>query len=407
MNTFYVGQTDYIEKLNVLYNAVLITGSILPPQTSNSGKFLKTDGSVAYWDTVTQNTVSIANLADTNLSNLAGTSISSSLVPRDNETIDLGSATKRFRKLYLAGSTIDLGGVLISAANGIVNLPEGSTIGTTTIGAAQIQSSWIQTNSNSLDYIANKPSLATVATSGSYNDLINKPTIPSLTGYATITYVDSALASLIDVAPIALDTLKEIATALGNDPNYATTITTALSLKANIASPTFTGTVGGITASMVGLGNVTNESKPTMFTSPTFTGTVTLGTINNIKINSGSLGQLLSTDGSGNLSWINTPDTKTYYWSGVLTLNTGSLRYYIPQSATLTKININLNSAGTTPSSIAIRKNNTIISTITVPSNTTSLQTAVSIGITANDYLTVDITQASTASDLYVTFIYG
>ena len=48
----------------------------------------------------------------------------------------------------------------------------------------------------------------------------------------------------------------------------------AIALKANIASPTFTGTVSGITATMVGLGNVTNESKATMFTSPTFTGTV-------------------------------------------------------------------------------------------------------------------------------------
>jgi hypothetical protein len=48
----------------------------------------------------------------------------------------------------------------------------------------------------------------------------------------------------------------------------------ALNLKAPLASPTFTGTVSGITATMVGLGNVTNESKATMFTSPTFTGTV-------------------------------------------------------------------------------------------------------------------------------------
>ncbi len=39
-------------------------------------------------------------------------------------------------------------------------------------------------------------------------------------------------------------------------------------------SPTFTGTVSGVTATMVGLGNVTNESKATMFESPTFTGTV-------------------------------------------------------------------------------------------------------------------------------------
>jgi hypothetical protein len=36
--------------------------------------------------------------------------------------------------------------------------------------------------------------------------------------------------------------------------------TAALDLKANISSPTFTGTVGGITATMVGLGNVNNTS---------------------------------------------------------------------------------------------------------------------------------------------------
>ena len=38
-------------------------------------------------------------------------------------------------------------------------------------------------------------------------------------------------------------------------------------------NPTFTGTVSGVTAAHVGLGNVTNESKATMFTNPTFTGT--------------------------------------------------------------------------------------------------------------------------------------
>lgn len=46
--------------------------------------------------------------------------------------------------------------------------------------------------------------------------------------------------------------------------------------KAPTESPTFTGTVNGITSVMVGLGNVTNESKSTMFTSPTFTGSVTM-----------------------------------------------------------------------------------------------------------------------------------
>jgi len=49
---------------------------------------------------------------------------------------------------------------------------------------------------------------------------------------------------------------------------------TQLGLKAPIDNPTFTGTVNGITATMVGLGNVTNESKSTMFSNPSFTGTV-------------------------------------------------------------------------------------------------------------------------------------
>lgn len=49
-----------------------------------------------------------------------------------------------------------------------------------TIPAAQVQSNWTQTTTTAVDYIKNKPTLATVATSGSYNDLSNKPTIPTV-----------------------------------------------------------------------------------------------------------------------------------------------------------------------------------------------------------------------------------
>lgn len=52
--------------------------------------------------------------------------------------------------------------------------------------------------------------------------------IPSLTGYATETYVNTAVSDLVSSAPETLDTLNELAAALGDDPNYATTITTAL-----------------------------------------------------------------------------------------------------------------------------------------------------------------------------------
>jgi len=77
---------------------------------------------------------------------------------------------------------------------------------------------------------------------------------------ATTGFVQGRISSIINSAPAALDTLNELAAALGNDANYAATITSALSLKAPLANPTFTGTVGGITKSMVGLANADNTS---------------------------------------------------------------------------------------------------------------------------------------------------
>ena len=80
------------------------------------------------------------------------------------------------------------------------------------------------------------PTLATVATSGSYNDLSNQPTIPSISGLATETYVNTATANLVDSAPATLDTLNELAAALGDDANFSTTITNQIAAKADAYS---------------------------------------------------------------------------------------------------------------------------------------------------------------------------
>ena len=45
--------------------------------------------------------------------------------------------------------------------------------------------------------------------------------------------INTKIAELVDSSPTALDTLKELADALGNDPSFSTTITSELSLKAN------------------------------------------------------------------------------------------------------------------------------------------------------------------------------
>jgi len=79
--------------------------------------------------------------------------------------------------------------------------------------------------------------------------LTGTPTAPTATAgtnttqIATTAFVRTELSNLVDAAPSALDTLNELAAALGDDANFSSTITTALGLKAPLASPTFTGTV--------------------------------------------------------------------------------------------------------------------------------------------------------------------
>lgn len=61
------------------------------------------------------------------------------------------------------------------------------------------------------------------------------------TSIATTAFVKAAIDALIAGAPGALDTLDELAAALGDDASYAASITTALGLKAPLASPALTG----------------------------------------------------------------------------------------------------------------------------------------------------------------------
>ena len=61
------------------------------------------------------------------------------------------------------------------------------------------------------------------------------------TQLATTAFVRTEVANLVASAPGALDTLNELANALGGDANFATTVTNALALKAPLASPALTG----------------------------------------------------------------------------------------------------------------------------------------------------------------------
>ena len=81
---------------------------------------------------------------------------------------------------------------------------------------------------------------------------------PTLTAY-----VDNAIAGLVASAPGTLDTLNELALALGDDPNFATTIANSLATKVpntrTVAGKALSADIN-LTKSDVGLGNVDNTA---------------------------------------------------------------------------------------------------------------------------------------------------
>ena len=61
------------------------------------------------------------------------------------------------------------------------------------------------------------------------------------TAPATTAFVQQEITALVDSSPAALNTLNELAAALGDDANFSTTVTNSIALKAPLASPAFTG----------------------------------------------------------------------------------------------------------------------------------------------------------------------
>lgn len=120
------------------------------------------------------------------------------------------------------------------------------------------------------------------------------PTAPvgtNNTQIATTAFVKLVVAALIDSAPGAMDTLNEIAAALGDDPNFSATVVNSLATKLNRNFDNITDTAAARTAlglgavallASIGIGNVTGlqsalDAKAAL-SSPALTGTPTAPT---------------------------------------------------------------------------------------------------------------------------------
>lgn len=92
---------------------------------------------------------------------------------------------------------------------------------------------------------------------GTTATITNLTTPVNATDAATKGYVDTGLANLVDSAPAALDTLNELAAALGDDASFSTTITNSIATKLPLAGGTMTGVIAMGTSKITGLGDPT------------------------------------------------------------------------------------------------------------------------------------------------------
>ncbi len=127
------------------------------------------------------------------------------------------------------------------------------------------QADWTQATSSNPSFIKNKPTLATVATSGSYNDLSNKPTIPAAQIQSDWTQTNNSSVDFIKNKPVLSFTTPTFAssvaaTQLSATRNAQVSYTYPTSMTSLLANQTLTATLqyaddSGFTTNVVNLNN--------------------------------------------------------------------------------------------------------------------------------------------------------
>lgn len=109
-------------------------------------------------------------------------------------------------------------------------------------GGGTSLSALVTTDKSNLVAAINEVSAAVGGAGAKIDDTVTS-TLSVWSSAKTYSTVQTAVDNIVASAPGVLDTLKELAAALGDDPNFATTVTNSIALKADKNNPTFTGTV--------------------------------------------------------------------------------------------------------------------------------------------------------------------
>jgi hypothetical protein len=319
------GSGGNVSNVNVISANTFIASGNITAANANLGNL-----TTANFFTGTLTTAAQPNI--TSVGTLSSLTVSGNILPSANITYSLGSATQRFKDLYISGSTIDINGATITAnASGItLTNPLGGTF--TVVGSGAANTSSIVNGNSNVD-IPSANGNVNISAVGNANIVVVTGTGANITGTLNVTgnanlgnavTANFFIGNLYGTANLATYATTANSVALANvsgagniasinlDGNVSNLLTGAgtyvaiptASSNANYAN--FAGTVitnaqPNITSvgSLTGL-TVSNVTGDVTFTN---TATVSLGAVANLRISGGSNGQVLTTNGSSGLTW--------------------------------------------------------------------------------------------------------
>jgi len=172
---------------------------------------------------------------------------------------DTGTVTSTM----IADSTIVNADINSSAAIDWTKIAPSSTVSATELGYLGGVTSAIQTQIDSKLNTSTASSTYAPIASPTFTGVPAAPTASAgtnTTQVATTAFVKTAVDNVINAAPGALDTLDELAAALGDDANFATTVTNSIATKLALAGGTMTGNIAMGTNKVTGLGTPTSNT---------------------------------------------------------------------------------------------------------------------------------------------------